>query len=285
MTSRVRSSLAAAAIVLTIAIAAACTHIPSIAAGALLRPSRRPVAEQPPPGCSDVAFTNAGLTLRGWRCAAAARRRGAVVFLHGVADNRTGVAGAVRRFTTLGLDVVAYDSRAHGESDGEACTYGYYEKADLRRVLDSIPAGPIAVVGTSLGAAVALQAAAEDSRITTVVAAEIFSDLRTVARERAPFYLTEGTIRAALELANKRGRFDVDKVSPAEAAARLTIPVLLIHGAEDKDTRPSHSQQVYDALRGPKRLILVQGAGHNESLGRGVTWVEIERWIENALMN
>lgn len=282
MTSRARSSLATGAILLTIAIAAACTHIPSIAAGALLRPARRPVAEPPPAGCTDVAFTDSGLTLRGWRCAAIGTRRGAVVFLHGVADNRTGVAGAVRRFTARGVDVIAYDSRAHGESDGEDCTYGYYEKGDLRRVLNTVPPGPIALIGTSLGAAVAVQAAADDPRITTVVAAEIFSDLRTVARERAPFFLPEGTVRAALALAGKRGGFEVDKVSPVTAAARVSIPVLLIHGADDEDTPASHSQRVYDALRGPKQLILVDGAGHNESLGRGATWLEIERWIAKA---
>jgi len=42
------------------------------------------------------------------------------------------------------------------------------------------PFGSVYVVGHSLGAAVALQAAAEESRIRAVVAAAPFSDLRTV---------------------------------------------------------------------------------------------------------
>ena len=60
---------------------------------------------------------------------------------------------------------VAYDSRAHGESEGDVCTYGFFEKRDLHQVLDSIGPGPIALVGTSRGAAVALQEAAEDARV------------------------------------------------------------------------------------------------------------------------
>ena len=142
--------------------------------------------------------------------------------------------------------------------------------------------GPIVLVGTSLGAAVALQEAARDARVTAVVAAETFSDLRTVATERAPFFFTSGVIKRAFALAEQEGRFQVDAVSPVVAAAAITCPVLLIHGAADSDTPPGHSERVLAALAGPKRLILVPGAGHNESL-RGAVWDEIERWIDGVL--
>jgi hypothetical protein len=39
--------------------------------------------------------------------------------------------------------VFAYDSRAHGESDAAACTYGFYEKQDLSRALDRLGGGPV----------------------------------------------------------------------------------------------------------------------------------------------
>lgn len=283
MTPLARSALAGGTIAATIVVAAACSHLPSLAAGALLHPARQRVTQPTPVGCEGVTFGGVGLTLGGWRCPAVETRVGTVVFLHGVADNRRGAAGTVRRFTTRGLDVIAYDSRAHGESEGDTCTYGFYEKDDLRRVVDTLPPGPIALIGTSLGAAVAVQAAADDPRITTIVAAEIFSDLRTVARERAPFFLTERAIRTALALAERRGKFEVDKVSPVDAASRVRIPVLLIHGARDKETPPAHSQRVYEALRGTKRLILVDGAGHNQSLGSPAVWSEIERWVDDVV--
>jgi dipeptidyl aminopeptidase/acylaminoacyl peptidase len=71
-------------------------------------------------------------------------------------------------------------------------------------------------------------------------------------------------------------------VSPVAAAAAIRNPVLLIHGSADTDTRPEHSQRVLAALAGSKRLILVPGARHNESLP-GEVWVEIERWLEGVL--
>jgi pimeloyl-ACP methyl ester carboxylesterase len=270
-------------VVATLLLAAVCAGVamvlPGVAAGGLLYPFRRPVTQAPPQGCEDVTYLGEEVTLKGWACLATGAHRGTLVFLHGVADNRAGAAGVVPRFVGQGFDVVAYDSRAQGESTGEICTYGYREKADLRHVLDTVRPGPIVLLGTSLGAAVALQEAAEDPRVTGVVAAEVFSDLRTVARERAPFFLTEGTIRRAFAIAEDRGHFEIDRVSPVQAALSIHVPVLLIHGADDTDTPPDHSRRVFDALKGPKDLILVEGARHNESLRRQDTWRRIEDWI------
>jgi pimeloyl-ACP methyl ester carboxylesterase len=138
------------------------------------------------------------------------------------------------------------------------------------------------LIGTSLGAAVALQEAADDPRIRAMVAAETFSDLETVATERAPVFFTKGTIQRAFEAAERDAHFRVEDVRPQKSAQRITAPVLVIHGAEDVDTPPAHSERVYWALSGPKRLILVPGAGHNGSL-RSEVWKLIEAWIDEVL--
>ena len=257
-------------------------QLPSIGANLLLHPQRRAEVGPAPPTCENATFAGEGLDLRGWRCHPPGEIRGTVVYLHGIADNRQSGAGIIKRFGTRGFDVVAYDGRAHGESDGDTCTYGFFEKQDLHRVLDTISGGPIVLFGQSLGAAVALQEAADDTRVTTVVAAETFSDLRTVATERAPSFFTSDVIGRAFRLAEGEARFQVDAVSPVKAAAHIRIPVLLIHGAADIDTPPDHSRLVLAALAGPKRLILVPGAGHNESL-RGDVWDEVDRWIDDVL--
>ena len=281
-TPRWRLVLVSLGLILLVALGVGASQLPAAGAGGLLHPARRRVSVGPPPACQDATFTGEGLDLKGWRCHAATGRRGTLVYLHGIADNRASATGVIDRFRKRGFDVVAYDGRAHGESPGEVCTYGFFERRDLHRVLDTVDDGPIVLVGTSLGAAVALQEAALDSRVTAVVAAEVFSDLRTVATERAPFFFTAGVIARALQLAEQLGRFEVDDVSPVVAAASIKIPVLLVHGAADTDTPPDHSRRVFTALTGPKRLILVPGARHNESL-RGEVWDEIERWLADVL--
>lgn len=261
----------------------AVSLLPQLGAGALLHPARHEMTAALPAACTSVRFAGHEVTLAGWACRASAARRATLVYLHGIADNRASSAGIIERFTARGFDVVAYDSRAHGQSGGAACTYGYLEKQDLRRVLDRVEPGPVVLVGTSLGAAVALQSGAIDSRITAIVAAETFSDLRTVANERAPFFFSRSIIARAFDVAEEQGRFRAADISPAEAAKQITVPVLLIHGAADIDTPPAHSQRVFDALRGPKRLILVPGARHNESLRGGEIWNTIESWIDAAV--
>jgi pimeloyl-ACP methyl ester carboxylesterase len=279
MRTRLRCVVVGTVAVLLVGVAAACSQLPKMGAGGLLHPGRRTTIATRPAACEDMEFAGSGVTLRGWRCGSRAPSRGTVIYLHGIADNRSSSAGVVERYTARGFQVIAYDSRAHGQSSGDACTYGFFEKRDLQRVLDVLGNGRVVLIGTSLGAAVALQAAAEDPRITAVVAAETFSDLRTVATERAPFIFTRGSIARAFTLAEQQGGFSVDAVSPLIAASHITIPVLLIHGEADRETPPDHSRRVFDALAGPKRLMLVPGAGHNHSLQPDV-WIEIDHWLD-----
>jgi len=264
---RVRIVLVGLGAVVLAAVAVVASQLPSLGAGALLHPLRRHVDALPPEGCSETAFSGAGINLAGWKCRGAGERRGTLIYLHGVGDNRVSSVATIQRFRPLGFDVIAYDGRAHGDSGGDICTYGFFEKQDL---------------GGSLGAAVAIQSAAEDSRVSAVVAAETFSDLRTVATERAPFFFTRGTIAQAFRLAEQQGRFDVDAVSPMAAATKIAVPVLLIHGDADRETPPDHSRRVFAALHGPKRLMMVPGAQHNGSL-RPEIWDHIERWVRDTL--
>src|SRR6266508_813451 len=158
---------------------------PEWGANGLLHPTRRRLVATPDLPHEDVAFRSDGLLLKGWLFHANGARRGLIVHLHGVADNRSSGVGIAQRFGPKGYDVLTYDSRAHGESEGEDCTYGFYVKRDLSRALDAIHAEEVVLFGSSLGAAVALQAAAEDPRVRGVIAQSPFSDLETIARERA----------------------------------------------------------------------------------------------------
>lgn len=272
----------AALVVLAAVVAGAERELASIGANGLLHPGRRRLDAAAAARHVTRRLQGAGVELEGWVIPAAPPRRGTLVYLHGVADNRGSAAGAAERFAARGFDVIAYDSRAHGGSGGDVCTYGYHEARDLARVLDVAAPGPIVVVGTSLGAAVGLQAAAEDPRISAVVAAESFSDLETIAGERAPWFFTPALIDHALRIADERGRFQVRATSPVAAAPRIQVPVLLVHGELDRETPPDHSRRIFDALRVEKQLLIVPGAGHNQSL-QPRTWQAIDAWIDGVL--
>jgi pimeloyl-ACP methyl ester carboxylesterase len=275
-------SRAARLLALLVLAAPACMP-PSWGAAALLHPTRHTAAKQPSRPFEPFEWQGAGVKLVGWWFhAAAGSKRGTLVYLHGVSDNRASSIGIAEHFVPLGFDVVAYDSRAHGESGGDACTYGYYEKQDLARILDHLPREPIAVMGTSMGAAVALQTAAVDRRVAAVVSIAAFSDLRTAALERAPFFASRGNLDEAFRQAEADGHFHVDDVSPVAAAPAITVPVLLIHGDHDAETPYAHALRILAALHEPKRLITVVGGGHRGGLSPQI-WRQVDAWLDQAL--
>lgn len=255
---------------------------PEWGANALLHPRRHVAAATTLPH-EDVAFQSDGLLLKGWLFRGRAPRRGLILYLHGSSDNRGSGVGIAARFTPKGWDVLAYDSRAHGESEGTECTYGYYERRDLIVALDAVGARRhVILFGASLGAAVALQAAPLDVRIRGVIAQSSFSDVETVARERAPWLATQAEIASAIGIAERQARFRMADVSPVRSAAHITVPVLVIHGDADIETKPDHSRRIFAALAGPKQLLLVPGAGHNDVLAHEDVWREIEAWLDRV---
>ena len=252
--------------------------LPVWAGSGLLRPPRRAPPPAPDLPHEDLLLDANGIQLSGWRFPAAGARRGLVVYLHGFGDDRREAVGLARRYGPLGFDVLAYDSRAHGRSGGTVCTYGVLEKEDLARALDRELEGPVALIGGSLGAAVALEAAADDARISLVVAIAPFSDLRCLAADRAPCFVTRGELEDALRFAEREGGFRVDDASPLAAAPRIRCPVLLLHGASDTLTPPGHSERIFERLSGPRRLVLEPGHDHHDPLDAS-TWDAIDEAV------
>jgi pimeloyl-ACP methyl ester carboxylesterase len=268
---------------------------PSWGAQAILHPSRRALGPPPDLAYREVVFTNGDVTLKGWFFPASGRAekpRPLLVYLHGSADNRRSGIGLAQRFGPRGYDVLTYDGRAHGESGGAACTYGVHEKHDLVAALDAVGAHETVLFGSSLGAAVALQAAPLDPRVRGVIAQSSFSTLRRVVHDRSRLLrlvMRPGGVDAAIAAAEQEGGFRADEASPLAAAAQIRVPVLLIHGTADRETSSRHSQEIYEALAGSQRrgssspldprLLLVKGAGHNDVLGREEVWREIEAWL------
>lgn len=222
----------------------------------------------------DLTFTTYdGLKLRGWIISRGKEANGTIIFLHGVGDCKIAGLSHARLFFDHGYNCILYDSREHGESDGNYCTYGYYEKYDVVTLLDllerrsDLRLGKIGVFGTSMGAAVAIQAAAIDERIAAVVAEASFTDLKTISVDyqrriiKLPWHFLRNVYLArSQQLASFKARY----VSPLEDLKRLRAPVLFIHGTNDSFIKPAYSEILYAAAHEPKELLIIPGANHND---------------------
>ncbi len=260
-----------------------CGLGPKVGAFFVLTPLRLPVIGEPRQPHQRVHFRGEdGTLLEGWLLTPQHAPRGLVVLLHGKDSNRQHLLVGADRLLRRGYAVLAYDQRGHGRSQGELCTYGAEEVGDLRAALRRMNLAPVYVIGESLGAAVALQAAAQEPAIQGVVAAASFSDLRTIVEERAPPFVDAAFRARALEAAGARGCFQVAAISPADAAAKVTVPVLLLHGTEDDFTAPAHSRRIFARLAGPKRMVWLDGVGHADVLQRAAAWDVVERWLDGV---
>ena len=244
-----------------------------------------------------------GVLLRGW-IARPPRPNGSWVLLfHGVADNRVGVIGQSEFLLRAGYSVVMMDARAHGASEGPMATYGWLERNDTRAIIDALSQKLIGMttfqpsltthtvrtttdvgytgwshlyaLGESMGAGIALQSAAVDSRIEAVVAEASFSSLREASYDYAGLRwspLLGKTLFAPFSWTliyrgQKLTGFPLSEVSPEKAVAARAFPVLLICDANDMALPCRHTQGIYAAARGPKQIWVVPGAFHTAALG------------------
>jgi alpha-beta hydrolase superfamily lysophospholipase len=269
-------------------LAVAGCHAPEWGSRALLHPAHRLSRGIPDGSESFEVDAGEGIVLKGWWAKAQLPRRGLILWLHGVGDNKDSAEGLVDRWTKRGFDVAAYDARAHGASTGRLCTYGYYEKDDVKRVLDVLAkAGADSertiLMGVSMGGAVALQAAPLDGRVRAVAALAPFAELETAAARAAPFWMSDKSIHEALRLAMAEGQFSVGEVAPVRSAARISVPLLLIHGKLDRKLPPADSQAILAAAASrDKQLVLIDGANHDNLLDRDETWKALDQFLDRV---
>lgn len=260
-----------------------------VAAEGALRPWRRPirpVARELAAGLAraqgraleePVYAAPDGAQLRAWFFRAAKPGGRAVILLHGVIDNRAAMLGFAQMFLDRGYDVLAADSRAHGESGGPLATYGLLEAADLNRwavwLRERQGARCVFALGESMGAAIIIQALADPrTPLCAAVAESSFSSFREVALLRMGQAVGQGErtgstlMRPAAELgllyARWRYGVEVERAAPAEAVRRVTRPLLVIHGLADNNIPPVHGRRIVANAGANVAFWQVPGAGH-----------------------
>jgi alpha-beta hydrolase superfamily lysophospholipase len=217
--------------------------------------------------------TAEGITLSCWLIKADQPARGTVIYLHGVSECMIVGLPMAKTLHERGFNLFLYDSRRHGSSGGQYCTYGFYEKHDVSTVINylerrtDLQLGNIGVFGSSMGAAIAIQAAAIDKRVRAVVAESGFASLRTVFDDyqkrmiKMPWhYLRNLVIKRSEHLAH----FKANAVSPLEAIQAIHVPVFILHGTADDRIKYQYSELLYAKAHSPKELWLISGAKHND---------------------
>jgi len=197
------------------------------------------------------------------------------IILHGYRSNiGTDCNGGYYLSVKNGYNVLVVYQRGHRESGGKTITFGVKERYDCLDWIAYVNERfgedtPILLMGLSMGAATVLMAAGLDlpSNVKGVMADCGFSSPKEILQEvirkmKYPLKLTYFFVRMSARIF---GHFDPEEASAVEALKNAKVPVLIIHGDDDRFVPSRMSRDNYEACVSAKEILIVPGAGHGLS--------------------
>jgi fermentation-respiration switch protein FrsA (DUF1100 family) len=220
-----------------------------------------------------------------------------VCVCHGIPDRRhdpgeRGYPLLAEQICGAGLAAFVFNFRGTGESGGNFDLLGWTR--DLRAIIDYLWSLPevdksrLALLGYSGGAAVSMYVAADDRRISCLAACACpaeFTFLATVDAAQAvvEHFRALGTIRDRGFPPSAEEWLDgFRQVRPVDFIARIAPrPLLLVHGDADETVPVEDAHRLYAEAGQPKRIAIIEGAGHALRQDERATGIVIE-WLKSA---
>lgn len=227
---------------------------------------------------TDVSFSSVGdnIPLRGWYIDSPGDQ--VILILHGHGGNRASETDITlaRPLVRHNYDVLMFDFRGHGESGDAPVSVGEHEVRDLAgavRYLKTRGVQQVGVIGMSMGADTALNAAPDQPELAALVVDGPFADASVLLdadlpkRSGLPAWFNPGVILMGKLLYG----IHLDENKPVNGLGRLgTRPVLHVHGTLDDDIPLSQAEQFRQAgAHNPNfQQWIVADAGHTQAHAR-----------------
>jgi fermentation-respiration switch protein FrsA (DUF1100 family) len=232
-----------------------------------------------PEGAESVWFNSTdGTRLNGWFFESQSGPEIAtVIFFHGNGGNIGNVGWVGQHFAKRGFDVLLFDYRGYGASDGVAANESdLYADGDaaVAFVRNEKGARPeqIILYGQSLGTAIVADVASRGV-FGGVVLESGFSSASSVAASALPW------LPRFLHFLGKN-RFE-----SARKLASVKSPILITHGDPDHTIPTNESKMLFTSANEPKKLLIFPGAGHNVfGFLREQYLAQVEQFIRESLV-
>ncbi len=188
-----------------------------------------------------------------------------IIFVHGWGQSRLDFLPLAKPWLASAERIVLYDLRGHGESERGRARLGDGEAEDLLALIGRLEAPRVLLIGFSMGAVIALDAAASAPetarRIVGVIAyAPYISFHRSLCgrlrRNHLPSRpVTDLAILGHLLFGVKPRSLDADRLR------RIDCPVLVVHGERDIVSPVEHGRAVAETVKDAE-LLRVPGGEH-----------------------
>jgi fermentation-respiration switch protein FrsA (DUF1100 family) len=210
----------------------------------------------------------------------------------GIPDpNDRGYASLAEQVCSEGFAVLIFNFRGTGASGGNLDMLGWTR--DLGAMIDYLCTLPevdksrLSLLGFSGGAAVSVYVAAKDKRVSAVVSGACPTEFGLWTRSEDPSSLIEhfrdiGAIRDNDFPPSPRRWLDGFRlVKPIDYIGRISPrPMLIVHGDQDETVSVGDAQRLYAKAGEPKKLTIVEGAGHRLRHDEGAMAVVLD-WLKS----
>ncbi len=217
-----------------------------------------------------------GIRLHAFYLAAAEPSKKLVILHHGFTSHAADNATHAKFFHEQGYEVLLLDLRAHGESEGDYVGFGILDRFDT---LEWVRCGrkrfgadvKVVLHGTSMGGATALMALGLpeiQETVSAVIADCAYTSPADIISHviQKDYHLPPAPIIALTSAYSQSAAgYRFDTCSTLDALKDNRVPVLFIHGKEDKFVPTWMSEKNFNACSCKKRLLLVDKAGHGFS--------------------
>lgn len=203
--------------------------------------------------------------------------RAYALFFHGKGSHiaSEGQFEHVKRLANIGYDVLAIDYRGWGTSTAVAPTEAGIEQdtaAALEWLRNRVGGSDrIFYYGQSFGTAVATQRAVIDPPQVLVLESG-FASIEEMKSDSSLMDFPDDYIA-------------MDSWATSSRIRELQSPLLILHGLADDFVRPEFSEALYENAPDPKRLVLVEGAGHSDvAETMGAAYREtVHAWVDPVI--
>lgn len=233
--------------------------------------------------------TSDGLTLRGWFIPARQPSARTVLLCHGYGTNKGAILEAVAGLTERGFNLLAFDFRCCGESEGELLSVGHLEARDfdaaVARLKELRPNDAYFAYGLSMGAMVTFVGLTRHREFkAAALESPFFShDVAVIRYMRhksgVPYF---PLVPLVLFWMSVRLGENPNPKSPCGVASSFMTPLLAICGSEDRICPPEVAESLLALVPGPKEHWIVQGAGHG-GCGKTAGEAYVERLADHFL--
>jgi fermentation-respiration switch protein FrsA (DUF1100 family) len=201
-----------------------------------------------------------------------------------------GYAALAEYLCSNGFATLIFNFRGTGLSGGNIDMPGWTRDLgaalDYLWSLDEVDKSRLSLLGFSGGAAVSVYVAAGDNRVTSVVAAACPAEFGQWTRGEPQALIGHfrdiGAIRDKEFPASAQAWLDGFRlIKPIDHIARISPrPLLIVHGSADDVVSVEDARRLYAKAGEPKKLAVVEGAGHRLRRDEGAMALVVD-WLKS----